>query len=330
MYWIEFFISSVFIILAGIRLTIYSDKLSDKLKLGKLWIGVVLLGFVTSLPEAITSFVSVVSLSADDLAIGNLVGSNVYNVMFIVFMDIMVRDKSITDLFVAKKSHFVSAYFAMIMSALVGLEVFLSVRGLHFQINTLSVFTVTIAIAYFIGMNMLYRIDKGNDKNDMESKPCADSLKVIYINLFVSAVVVVAGAMVLANSSDIIAAKTGLGRTFIGSILLAFVTSLPEFVVTISSIRMGAFDLAIGNIFGSNMVNNFILVLCDLMDSGYSILSKVSFTHGFTAVLSIVMTYAVIVGLKTKNKKTYFGLAWDTWLLLIFFILGYRIIYSLR
>ena len=63
----------------------------------------------------------------------------------------------------------------------------------------------------------------------------------------------------LAQSADEIALQTGLGRTFVGSIFLALVTSLPEMVVSLSALKMGAFDLAIGNIFGSNMTNMFIV-----------------------------------------------------------------------
>ena len=76
MYWIEFIISSVVIIVAGVRLTKYADKLSEQTNLGKAWIGIILLGVVTSLPEAVTCIVSVASLDAYDLAIGNLLGSN--------------------------------------------------------------------------------------------------------------------------------------------------------------------------------------------------------------------------------------------------------------
>ena len=83
MAWITFIVSAAGIVYAGVLLTKYADILSDRLHLGKTWVGIVLLGFVTSLPEAITSLISVVSLTADDLAIGNLFGSNNFNPMLI-------------------------------------------------------------------------------------------------------------------------------------------------------------------------------------------------------------------------------------------------------
>ena len=65
MYWIEFLISAFVIIAAGSRLTTYADRLSDQLNLGKALIGIVLLGLITSLPEAVACFVSIRSLKKD-------------------------------------------------------------------------------------------------------------------------------------------------------------------------------------------------------------------------------------------------------------------------
>jgi len=106
--WIEFTVGATLIIIAGIKLTRYADVISDRLSLGKVWIGIVILGLVTSLPEAITSLVSIISLSAYDLAIGNLVGSNNFNPMLLVVMDIIYRKGPVTNAISPDKSHRVS------------------------------------------------------------------------------------------------------------------------------------------------------------------------------------------------------------------------------
>ena len=136
--------------------------------------------------------------------------------------------------------------------------------------------------------------------------------------------------MWLAGSADVIAEQTGLGRTFFGGVFLAFITSLPEMVVSLSALRLNSLDLAIGNIFGSNMTNMFILFICSLFHRGGPILGTVSSAHVITAMLGIVLTYVAISGIYVKNKKTVFGLGWDSLVMAFFFIVGTGILYKLR
>jgi len=136
--------------------------------------------------------------------------------------------------------------------------------------------------------------------------------------------------MWLAKSADAIAQQTGLGGTFFGSIFLAFVTSLPELVVSLSALRLGSLDLAIGNIFGSNMTNMFILFFCSLFHRGGPILGAVSKVHVITAALSILLTYVAVKGIFDRNKKTVFGLGWDSLIMIFFFVAGTGILYTLR
>jgi len=143
------------------------------------------------------------------------------------------------------------------------------------------------------------------------------------------AVLVILGAIWLANSADTIAEKTGLGRTFVGSVFLAFATSLPELVVTYSALKLNQLDLAIGNVFGSNMTNIFILFLCDVFHKGATIISTVSATHLLTIILSIILTYIAITGIRTK-KKVVLGLGIDSLLMILFFFAGNMLLYSLR
>ena len=137
-------------------------------------------------------------------------------------------------------------------------------------------------------------------------------------------------AVWLANIADTLADTTGLGRTFVGSIFLAFCTSLPEIVVSVSAIKLGSLDLALGNIFGSNMVNMFILSLCGFVPAQGPILKGVSHAHIFTIALSLVLTAFRVFGIRDKKKKTFLGLGWDSLLMLTAFIFGVRILYSMR
>lgn len=150
------------------------------------------------------------------------------------------------------------------------------------------------------------------------------------MEMAVSTLFVVAAAMWLAKSADTIALVTGLGRTFVGSIFLAIVTSLPEMVVSLAAMRLGALDLAIGNIFGSNMVNMFIVFICGLFSKNGPILAHVTPTHMFTAALSILLTHIAITGIYAQNKKTVLGLGWDSVVMTLLFIAGTGFLYYVR
>jgi len=333
MHWLEFFISAGIIVFAGIRLTIYADKLSDELQLGKVWIGIVLLGLVTSLPEAITSLVSVISLGADNLAVGNLLGSNNFNPMLIVVMDVLYRRGALTSSIQPSSLHKVSACFAMLLSGIVIIDIIFTVPVLNFYNTSLSMGSLMIAVFYFIGMRQLAILSAGKSvitpSSERSSQQSAAMIR-IWTQLLISAALVIAGAIWLARSADIIAQQTGLGGTFFGSIFLAFVTSLPELVVSISALRLGSLDLAIGNIFGSNMTNMFIVFICSLFHRGAPILSAVSKVHMITAALSIILTYVAVKGIYVRNKKTIFGLSWNSLIMIFFFVAGTCILYTLR
>jgi len=246
MYWFEFFISAGIIVFAGIRLTIYADKLSDELQLGKVWIGIILLGLVTSLPEAITSLVSIVSLGANNLAIGNLLGSNNFNPMLIVVMDVLYRQGALTSTIQPNSLHKVSACFAILLSGIVIVDIIFNVPVLNIRGVSLSAGSLMIAVCYFVGMRKLALLSTGKTvitpSSERSSQQNATMVR-IWAQLLINAALVIVGAIWLAKSADIIAQQTGLGGTFFGSIFLAFVTSLPELVVSLSALRHGSGDL---------------------------------------------------------------------------------------
>jgi len=332
-HWLQFIISAVIIIFAGIRLTVLADKLSDELQLSKVWIGVCLLGLVTSLPEAITSLVSIVSLQAVDLAVGNLLGSNNFNPMLIVVMDVLYRQGAVTNAIRPDLSHKVSAQFAILLICIVIGDILFNVPILTLPVGSLSAGSVLIAICYFVGINRLAHLSTGKSvitPNLKRSTEHRTTIAGIWMQLLISTVLVVVGAIWLAQSADIIAVQTGLGGTFFGSIFLAFVTSLPELVVSLSALKLGSLDLAIGNIFGSNMTNVFIVFVCGLFYRGGPLLGAVSKAHIMTAGLSVLLTFVALNGIFVRNKRTVMGLGWDSLIMIFLFVIGTGILYQLR
>lgn len=335
MLYIQFFMSAALIVAAGVRLTTRADALSDRLKLGKVWVGIVLLGIITSLPEAVASLTAVISLQANDLAIGNMVGSNNFNLMLIVVMDMLYRNGSVTNKIGYNRSNTIPAVFAMMLALVVIGDIYLNSHGFSFQVGHVGLGSFLIVGLYVSGMAISKNICKQGQLSVYQPEPegFADnnvSLARIYTELSISTVIVVLSAIWLTNTAEDIARATGLGQTFVGTIFLAFATSLPEMVVTLSALKIGVLDLAIGNIFGSNIANIFILSICDFCYRTGNIFFSVSKTHMMTAGLSIVLTLIVLGGFRNNTKKTIGRLGWDSWLLLILFLSGLMALYYFK
>jgi cation:H+ antiporter len=110
-----------------------------------------------------------------------------------------------------------------------------------------------------------------------------------------AAVIIVAGTF-LTRCADALADLTGFGRLLVGSMLLAAATSLPELTVDISAVRMGAFDLAAGNVFGSNAFNMVLLIPLGAACQHGSLMSGVSPNHALTCLARIVVTCVAVAG----------------------------------
>ena len=106
---------------------------------------------------------------------------------------------------------------------------------------------------------------------------------------FFSAAVIVLAAIQLARYGDVIALRTRLGGLFVGTLLIAGATSLPEMLTTVSSINQGVPDLAAGNLLGSNMFNMFVLALLDLLNRDQRVLRRAALKHALSGSLTLVL-----------------------------------------
>lgn len=111
-----------------------------------------------------------------------------------------------------------------------------------------------------------------------------------WAEFLISAGFVIVAAIFLSKSADVIATATGLGKTFIGTLLVAATTSLPELITSIFAVRIGAIDLAVGNVLGSNIFNMNILLVSDIFYRDGYILSAASQAHVITALVGLVLS----------------------------------------
>ncbi len=186
--------------------------------------------------------------------------------------------------------------------------------------------------AYVICVRLLYLdqqvskiVSEVNDENDQTRY----SLTTIVIGFLLCALIIFWIAPNLAHTADRLASITGLGRTFFGTVFVATMTSLPEAISTIASIRLKAIDMAIGNIFGSNAFNMLILALTDFA-SPQPVLSLVFPVHAITAASVVLTTGVTILCLLYRAEKRIWIIEPDAALILILVLGSLLLVYLNR
>jgi cation:H+ antiporter len=142
-------------------------------------------------------------------------------------------------------------------------------------------------------------------------------------------VVVIAGAR-LARDGDALADHTGLGATWVGAILVAGATSLPELATDVSAVRQGAPGLAIGDLFGSSMANMFILAVADLLTRQTRLLTEVPIRQAMVGVLAISLTALAAAGILMGDAFTVLGIGWAPLVIGAGYVLGMRLLHRNR
>jgi len=328
--WIEFLACAGVIVFSGTRLSRYGDVLAEKTGLGRTWIGVLLMASVTSLPELVTGISSVLT-GLPDLAVGDVLGSCVFNLVILASLDLTEREKTISAK--AHHGHIISAGFGILLLSLVSLGIYGGNRAGPF--GWIGFYSMIILVIYLFAMRMVYSYEKREiarfiGEQAEEFRYEAITVRSAVAGYCLNALVVIAAAVALPGIGAGIARMTGLGQTFVGNIFIAVATSLPEVVVSLAAVRMGAIDLAIGNLLGSNLFNISILAVDDIFYVRGPILSYAQGNHIVSSLAAISMTAIMIVGLTYRSEKKLLFLAWDSMGVLLLYLSYVMLLYMFR
>ncbi len=335
-YWVGFILCSVAIVISGSRLSRYGDIIAELSGIGRAWIGLILMAGITSLPELVTGISSVAIVGAVDIALGDIMGSCVYNLFILAIMDMMNRERPL--FYRAFSGHLLSAGIGVILIGMVLTSILLT--PYMPEVWHVGIYTPVIIVTYIIGIRAVYYYEKGTITDYVEESVVklrverlsyrGVTLKRAVTLYTVHAMVIVVAAVLLPYVAERLAVQTGLGSTFMGSVFVAMTTSLPEVVVSISAVKIGARDMAISNMLGSNMFNIVIVAVDDLFYTEGAILSHVSATHLTTGLMAIIMTGVVIIGLTYPPKRKIFRVGVDSIVLIFFWMLNLYILYLTR
>jgi cation:H+ antiporter len=327
--WLKFALCAALIGLAGPLLTQYGDVISRLTGLSRSWIGLVLLATATSLPELFTGVSAVAAADEPNIAVGDALGSCVFNLMMLVVLDEMSRDEPMYRRI--DQGHILTAGFGVILIGAAGAFLMLSQTALNLQIIHISGYTPFIIILYLVAIRAAFVYERRVSRPPQMIKAAADiTLRAALVRYLAAAAVVVIAGSWLPFIGREIAEVTGLQTTFVGTMLIAGATSVPELVVTISALRLGAVDMAIGNLLGSNLFDILILAIDDFAYTKGPLLSSVSPAHAITAFAAVIMSGIFIVALLYKPQTRVLGtIGWVTLSLLLVYLFSTYAIYLL-
>ena len=329
---VEFCVCTGFVILAGIRLSRYGHWIGEATGLSGAWVGVVFLACATSLPELATAVSTVVAVGGTrgaDLAFGDLFGSCAFNLLILVLLDALSRAHS--PLGLGRGGQVLTAAGGAVMLGVAALGLIVMHISGVFPRGAGWIFSVILIAAYLVIVRLTFTYERAHpdERDEVNEAPYGGSKGGLYTRFVIAAAVIVGTGLWLAKIGEALATvefRVGggtftLGESFVGTLFLALATSMPEVVVTVAAFRMGAVNMALGNLFGSNVFNVAIIAVCDVAAGG-RLFAQGSTSNLIPLCLAVVMTGVAILGLTYRPRKRRGRLGWDSAVLLAAYVLG--------
>ncbi len=313
-HWVTFLLAATVIVGSGVKLASFGEALGRRTGIGQGWIGLIFLAVITSIPE-LTTTVTGAAIDAPNIAVGNALGSNLFNVAIIAVVDILLLGRG-PFLSKVKGYHATSGGIAILLTvlALIGIVV-----PHEASLGGISPVSYLILIGYVFGVFLLYRIERRDGEVETPEEGTM-SLGRALTGFIVCAALIITAGVFLIYASKAISEETGLSTSFIGAILVAVVTSLPELATSIGALKIGAYDMIVGNLFGSNMFNILTIFFADLAlrkGSIYAALGAGREDQILVGVLGIGLTAIAVIGIGVRSQRRVFGVGADAGLLLL-------------
>lgn len=318
--WIIFIVAAGIVVYAANKLAEYGDVIAVRTGLGGLFVGTIFLAAATSLPELIASITSF-RAGLPDLAGGNFFGSNMVNMFLLAIVDLvnyqvpLLRRVAIT--------HTLTAALGV---ALMAIAVIFVMADREITIGWVGIESLILIVLYFAGAWLVQKEGQGgvDGMTPAGSQPAPNfpTLRKGIIGFAIAAIVLVAVVPALVQASADIAEQTGLGTSFVGTALLSVVTSLPELLAAYAAVRIGATDLAVGNLFGSSVFNMLGIGIADFFYTEGSFLNAIGEEFALVGMLGLFLTVLALIGNIARVERRFLFIEIDAVVIIIVYLLG--------
>jgi len=259
-----------------------SSKIAGLMNVPPILVGLTIVAFGTSSPEATVSIIAAIEGNAD-LAVGNVVGSNIFNITFVVGITAMINPLKVENATIRKEIPF---------TFLASIALFVLMGDLALQnatVNTISR-TEGILLLLFFSVFLYYIIEVArNNRNSVVAETTEKKWgKNIALTLGGLAAIIFGGDLVVDNSIKI-AYSFGMSETLVGLTIVAVGTSLPELVTSVTAAIKKQSEIALGNIVGSNIFNIFFVLGASSVISPLPVDGKIFIDVMVMLILTIVL-----------------------------------------
>ncbi len=291
-----FLLLSILTIFLSIKMSYYADVLSKTTKASIEAIGGILLAGITSLPELITCFSSIY-LDNIYLAVGDIIGSNLFNITIICFFDIIFIKKMMFN----KTTSKALVYIILLINYTF---IFLALTGIiNFSLFNIGLPTFIVLFTYTFYLRKQLKTEEEKDNTSVKKEKFI-VLKFILTAIFL--IIISTLLTIIVNKISIL--SPSFSSSFIGAILLGITTSLPEVITFISLIKLNNYDMALSDIIGSNLFNLIVISIGDIIFRHNQIYYYADFSSVLMLKLCIITTLiSFIQNIRCKSfcKLTY-------------------------
>lgn len=322
---------------SGSRLTYIADAMADRFGLSRSMVGLVFLSTATSLPEIATTLVSAAE-HLPGLAVNNLFGGIALQTVILAVADLWT--KGAISNYPRKANH---ALEATLLVSLLSLCAIVFVIDEPWAILHVGTGSVAVFVVYILSIALLRRYDESSDwvpvdlpetlvptlaPADQTRTGALSNTKLLAAGIGMIAVILLAGVAIV-NVSNVLSEQSGIGNNLMGVIFLAGATSLPELTTTITAVRLGAYTLAISNIFGSNLIMLVLVFPADILFTEGPILRGAGATVELAVALGILVTSIYLIGLIIRRKPRIGRMGIDSAVVALVYVVGLFLYWAL-
>ena len=322
-----FIIAAAIIAFFGVKMTKVARQLAHDTRMGEALMGAVFIGGSTSL-SGITASVTAASQGHAELAVSNSLGGIAAQTLFLAIADMFYRKANLEHAAASAENLIMSAFLIILLAIPLAAFAFPDIAIL--SIHPASFISIC---AYIFGVYVLsktHQMPMWFPKHTRETKLEKKSNKrinhsligILWGQFFIYSLIVGVSGWVLGNTSIVIAADTGLSEGIIGGVFTAVSTSLPELVIAISAVKMGALTLAVGDIIGGNTFDTLFIAASDIAYREGPIYNSISNNEIFWLALTILMTGVLLTGLIHRERHGIANIGLESFLVIILYISG--------
>jgi cation:H+ antiporter len=315
----------IFVVTA--RLARQADTIAEETGLGRLWIGTVLLAASTSLPELLTN-INAGLLDEPDIGAGDLLGASLANMLILAALDVAYARRRI--LHNVAMDHTLVGLLGILLAAIAGSAIFARGWG---RIGHVGLESLAILLVYLGGLTLLYRSAVIGPVPSEESRSRARDrgrLRTALAGFALGAAGLALLTPVLVLSADAVSREAGMTATFVGTLLVGLSTSLPELAATVAAVRLGALDLAAGNVFGSVAFNMLVFVILDAAYLPGPLTGALSRDHLLTVLLLVICLALALMAILSRAQRRPGPVLVESVLVVAAYVVGAWALYGLR